>query len=408
MSHSLSSWTSSKPTMKALFDRTSSMRSIRMRLMMHASLLAKTSWLLRSAGLTVAYLTVLLLMPACRDADQQSGERHRAFVLSDTMMRQIGVDTVRLTPMHGILSLTGRVIADENHLIDVFPFVGGTVQKVTVELGDYVSKGQVLAIIRSGEVAEYERQLADARSDLALAQKNLAVQRDLLGSKLASERDVLSAQRELAKAEAELNRIEEIYRIYGITNKSEYVVRAPIDGFVIRKDVNTDMTLRADRSSSMFTVARLNEVWVMADVYENDISKVSPGVAAEITTVAYPDSLILASVDKVFNVIDDRTRTMAVRMRVPNADAKLKPGMAAVAKVRYSRPGEMLSVAASSVVFDAGKAYVVVYRDRRNLRVQEVGIQETVEGRTYVTSGLNTGDVVLSKGQLFVYDALTD
>lgn len=348
------------------------------------------------------------MLVACHDAEPPTGDRQRAFVLSDTMRRHISLDTVSMTPMRGVLSLTGRVIADENQLIDVFPFVGGTVQKVTVELGDHVNKGQVLAIIRSGDVAEYERQLADARSDLGLAQKNLAVQRELLVSKLASERDVLSAQRELAKAEAELNRIEEIYRIYGITNKSEYVVRAPIDGFVIRKDVNTDMTLRADRSASMFTVARLNEVWVMADVYENDIAKVSPGVSAEITTVAYPDSVIHASIDKVFNVIDDRTRTMAVRMRVPNVGAKLKPGMAAVAKVQFSRPGAMLSVASSSVVFDAGKAYVVVYHDPRNLRVQEVGIQETVEGRTYVTSGLKAGDVVLSKGQLFVYDALTD
>lgn len=376
--------------------------------MMPASLWAKTLYLLRKSSIISASAVLMLALTACQDGDEPSGNRKHAFVLSDTMMRHVAFDTVRMTPMHGVLSLTGRVIADENHLIDVFPFVGGTVQRVTVELGDYVSKGQVLAIIRSGEVAEYERQLTDARSDLALAQKNLAVQRDLLGSKLASERDVLSAQRELAKAEADLNRIEEIYRIYGITNKSEYVVRAPIDGFIIRKDVNTDMTLRADRGASMFTVARLNEVWVMADVYENDIAKVSPGVAAEITTVAYPDSIIRASVDKVFNVIDDRTRTMAVRMRVQNADAKFKPGMAAVVRVRYSRPGEMLSVAASSVVFDAGKAYVVVYRDRRNLLVQEVGIHETVEGRTYVASGLTAGDIVLSKGQLFIYDALTD
>lgn len=358
--------------------------------------------------LAAALVCCIMALAACHDSHESNGDRQRAFVLSDTMMKHIALDTVRNTPMHGVLMLTGRVIADENHLIDVFPFVGGTVQKVTVELGDYVSKGQVLAIIRSGEVAEYERQLADARSDVAVATKNLSVQRELLSSKLASERDVLSAQRELAKSEAELNRIEEIYRIYGITAKSEYVVRAPIDGFVIRKDVNTDMTLRADRSASMFTVARLNEVWVMADVYENDIAKVYPGIAADITTVAYPDSVIHASIDKVFNVIDERTRTMAVRMRVQNAGAKLKPGMAAVAKVRYSRPGSMLSVASSSVVIDAGKAYVVVYRDRQNLRVQEVTIQESVEGRTYVTSGLNDGDIVLSKGQLFVYDALTD
>lgn len=353
-----------------------------------------------------AWVAVGLL--SCSADNQQTVEQQRAFALSDTMMKHIVLDTARETPLHGALTLTGRVAADENQLIDVYPFVGGTVQRVTVELGDYVSKGQVLAVLRSGEVAEYERQLTDARSDVAVAQKNLTVQRELLQSKLASERDVLSAQRELSKANAELTRIEEIYRIYGITAKSEYVVHAPIDGYVIRKDINADMTLRADRTTSMFTIARLNQVWVMADVYENDISKISPGVPASITTVAYPDSIIHANVDKVFNVIDDRTRTMTVRMRVPNTNAILKPGMAAVATIRYSRPGTLISVASSSIVFDAGKTYVVVYRDRRNMRVQEVAVQETVDNRTFVTSGLRSGDVVLSQGQLFVYDALTD
>ncbi|MCX6141125.1 MAG: efflux RND transporter periplasmic adaptor subunit [Candidatus Kapabacteria bacterium] len=353
-------------------------------------------------------LVAIVLLVGCSNDGKELDASNKVFVLSDTMMKHIRLDTANVETMHGVLYLTGHISADENKLIEVYPFVGGTVTRVKVELGDHVKKQDVLAVIRSGEVAEYERQLIDARSDVAMGQKNLSVQKELLQSRLSSDRDVVAAQRELSKAQADLQRIEEIYRIYSINNNSEYVVRAPISGYVIRKDINNEMTLRPDRSTSIFTIAELDDVWVLADVYENDISKVSPGMLSEITTVAYPDSVIHSNVDKVFNMLDDRTRTMSVRMKLPNTNAALKPGMAATVKLLFERSGTSVAVPSSSIIFDDGKSYVVIYHDRRNIEVREVTVSESVEGRTYISSGLQTGEVVVSKGQLFLYDALTD
>lgn len=345
---------------------------------------------------------------SCGSRGSNYAANRRIFVLSDTMMHHLRLDTAKTEPLRGVLFLTGKITADESKIKDVYPFVGGTVTSVETELGDFVHKNQVLAVIKSGEVADYDRQLIDARSDVAVAQKNLTIQQELLQSRLSSERDMISAKRDLAKAQADLQRIEEMYRIYSFSKNSEYLVKAPSDGYVIRKDIVTEMTLRADRASSIFTIADLNDVWVMADVYENDISKVALGVAAEITTVAYPDSIIYGSINKVYNILDELTRTMSVRIKLHNSGGSLKPGMAATISIRYQRQGTMTAIPSSCIVFDNGKNFVVIYKNNMNVQVREVQVAETVEELTYIKSGIQPGDVVVSQGQLFIYDALTD
>ena len=138
-------------------------------------------------------------------------------MLSDTMLRKISIDTAKIQPLRSELTLVGRIIADENRVIEVFPLVGGNVESVKVELGDYVRKGQTLATIRSGEVADFERQNTQAEADLLLAEKNLRVAQDLFESKLNSQREVIAAQKEVERAQAEVNRIKEVYRIYGVS-----------------------------------------------------------------------------------------------------------------------------------------------------------------------------------------------
>ena len=163
---------------------------------------------------------------------------NETFVLSDTMQKRIEISNAEMQPVKAQLRLVGKIIADENKLVEVFPLVGGNVTDVFVELGDYVKQGQVLAIIKSGEIADFERQLIDAQSDLGLAQKNLKVAQDLFESKLASEKDVIAAKNEVSKASAELSRVKEVFIIYGIDKKSAYQVKAPISGFVIEKKIN--------------------------------------------------------------------------------------------------------------------------------------------------------------------------
>lgn len=346
-------------------------------------------------------------LSSCTEATSSVVEK-TVFALSDTMLTRIGLDTVRMENIKNTLKLNGKVAADENRLVEVYPIVGGNVVSVSVELGDYVKKGQTLAVIRSSEVAELERQLFDAQSDVQMAQKKVKVQQDLFEAKLTSHMELEGAERELEKAKAGLKRIRETFNIYHFEKGSEYHIKAPINGFVIYKNINRDMTLPSERTESVFTVAELDQVWVIAHVYESETSKVKEGMEARITTLSYPDEVLSGKVDKIFNVIDPQTKTMRVRIKLENPEFKLKPEMLAIVKLSNTESTSLPAIPAQALIFEGSRQYVMVYRNRYNLDTRQVEIQKTTGETAWIKSGLEPGEVVISKNQLFIYDALND
>ncbi len=353
----------------------------------------------------ICLLTLTLV--GCKHS-QIDTETNKTFVLSDTMMQRIEITKAANKPIELQLKLAGKIVADENKLVEIFPLVGGNVAELNAELGDYVHKGKVLAVIKSGEVADFERQLIDAQSDLLVAQKNLRVTEDLFESKLASERDVLGAKNEVNKTNAELSRIKEIFSIYGIDKKAEYQVKAPISGFIIEKKINRDMQLRSDKSDNIFTIAEINDVWVNANVYESDIAKIKANMTAEIKTLSYPDSTFHGHVDKIYNILDPQTKTMKVRIKLKNANYMLKPEMNATITLYYSEGGSMLAVPSRSVIFDKSKTYLMIFKDKYNIETREVEVYKQVDDVTYIKKGLEVGEQIISKNQLLIYDALND
>lgn len=347
------------------------------------------------------------VLSACSHSEVAVDETH-TFVLSDTMLRRIEISEVKNEPVKSRLRLVGKIIADENKLVEVYPLLGGNVSEVNVELGDYVRKGQVLAVIRSGEVADYDRELIGAQNDLLVAQKNLRVAEDLFESKLASEKDVLAARNEVNKTQAELARLKEIFSIYGIDKKSEYQVRAPISGFIIEKRINRDMQLRSDKSDNIFTVAEINDVWVSANVYESDIARIKPKMEAEVRILSYPDSVFYGNIDKIYNILDPQTRTMKVRIKLNNLGYLLKPEMNATIGLVYHEGISLPAIPSSALIFDRSKTYVMVFRDRYNMETREVEVYRQGAGLAYISKGLSEGEKVISKEQLLIYDALND
>lgn len=351
---------------------------------------------------------VAALLQACGHSEVNHEDERKAFVLSETMMKSVKLDTVHEMKVHGILNLNGKIVADESRRVEVFPVVGGNVLSVDAELGDFVHKDQILAIIRSGEVAEYDRQLIDAQSDVLVAQKNLNVKQDLFDSKLSSERELVTAQKELEKAEAALTRVKETLSIYNFNEKSEYRIKAPISGFIIQKNINRDMTLPSSHSESVFTIAELSEVWAIANVYESDISRIAEGMDVTISVLSYPGKLIRGKIDKIFNVLDPETKTMRVRINIPNPEFKLKPEMLVTVKVEYSENRILNAVPASSIIFDNSRQFVMVFKSRFNIETREVETYKASDVTAWIKSGLSPGEVVISKNQLFIYDALND
>ncbi|MEI6900818.1 MAG: efflux RND transporter periplasmic adaptor subunit [Bacteroidota bacterium] len=240
------------------------------------------------------------------------------------------------------------------------------------------------------------------------AKKNLQVQQDLYNAKLSSERDLLSAQKELQKMQANLTRSEELFKIYNVNKKSDYLVTAPIPGFITEKRISRDMLLRSDNAQSIFTLAQIDEVWVIANVYESDISRITEGMDAEIRTLSYPEKIFKGKVDKIFNVLDPQTKTLSIRIKLPNPGFLLKPEMVATVTLYYKENQYFPAIPSASVIFDKSKNFVMVFHDRSHVETREITIYKSTDDHAYISSGLKTGERIISKNQLFIYDELND
>ena len=356
---------------------------------------------------TIILLAALFFAGACTK-DKKNEEQASAFRLSDTMLAKCEFYTADEKEVKNELRLFGKIQADNNKQAEVYSIVGGNVVKINVELGDYVQKGQVLAVIRSGEVAGYERDRLDAYGDVAVAEKNLQVAKDLFKGKLSSEKDVIAAQRELERQQAELARINEVFSIYNLKKGSLYNITASMSGFIVHKEININEQIRADKSDVLFSIAEINEVWAMANVNESDIPRVKVGFDASVSTLSYPDEVYKGKIDKIFTEIDPDTKAMKVRIRIPNANYKLKPEMNATVNVAYSEHDQMIAVPSSSVIFDKSKNWVMIFKDRANIETRLVEVHRQLGDITYISSGLSKGDKVISKNGMLIYDALND
>jgi cobalt-zinc-cadmium efflux system membrane fusion protein len=356
---------------------------------------------------TILLFAALFLAGGCTK-EKKENDQEVAFRLSDTMLAKCEFYLADTKEVKNELRLFGKIQADNNKQAQVYSIVGGNVIKINVELGDYVEKGQVLAVIRSGEVAAYERDRLDAYGDVAVAEKNLQVAKDLFKGKLSSEKDVIAAQRELERQQAELARINEIFSIYNLKKGSLYNITASMGGFIVQKDININEQIRADKSDVLFSIAEINEVWAMANVNESDIPRVKVGFDASVSTLSYPDEIYKGKIDKIFTEIDPDTKAMKVRVRIPNANYKLKPEMNATVNVAYSEHEQMIAVPSSSVIFDKSKNWVMIFKDRANIETRLVEVYRQLGDVTYISSGLAKGDKVISKNGMLIYDALND
>ncbi len=352
-------------------------------------------------------LLVLLLNISCKN-QTPAEEIKQTFVLSDKMLETTKTAVAENKTLQNELTFHGKITTDNNKFIEIFPIVGGSVNKVYVELGDYVKKGQLLATIKSTEVASFEKELEDAKSDVLVAKNNLKVAQELFDGKLSTNSEVIHAKSDLEKAQAQLNRIQETYKIYNIKNGSTFEIRSPLDGFIIQKNINQDMLLRNDRTDNIFDIAEIDDVWAIANVNESDINQVKLGIDASVTTLSYPDKKFHGKVDKIFNIIDPETKAMKVRIKLSNPNFLLKPEMRASIKLSYNENTSMIAIPSEAVIFDKSKNFVMVFKDRNNIETRQVEVYRQLSNVTFISSGLTEGEKVITENQILIYDALNN
>src|SRR6185312_2746829 len=354
-------------------------------------------------------LIVVLLMGGCKPAVQQTEEQNtdsNLVELNSIQMKQITTDTVKMEEERTNLDLSGKVTFDMDYLSPVYSFVGGNVMKVGVSQGDYVTKGQTLAVLKSADVSNYEGQYAVAQGQLKTAKRNLDIANELYKTKVYSERDVMQAQNDYKSAVAGLQTIQtylKTYKVSGNDTNATYTITSPIDGYVVSKSVSESMTVRADNTNPLFTISYLKTVWVQANVYENDIPQIAVGDSVDITTVAYPDKKIKGVISKIANMLDSSANTMQARIVVNNSDGLLKAGMFATINVYLDKHKRALAIPKEALVFYDNDYYVMVSKGNNKFEKRKILIEGTNETQAYVTLGLKANEVVVCKNSQYVY-----
>jgi cobalt-zinc-cadmium efflux system membrane fusion protein len=361
-----------------------------------------------SGKITFVALLCFGLLLSCKNKPQEK-QAAEPFVLNDTMAKKIELSTAVTEPVENELRLSAKVEANQDKLVDVYSLVSGRVRGMNVSLGDYVEKGQTLANILSGDVASAERDLLAAKSNLLNTKRKLDAANDLFKSGLISEKELIQTKTENSQAEAELEKAKKLLELYGSDNlKGYYEVKSPISGYIVKKNITDNQDVKSDFTTPIFSIIDLSQVWIMANVYESDIRKIGLGNEAEITTIAYPDSVIYGKVDRLFEVLDPESKIMKARITINNASKLLKPEMFARVLIRYREAEQRLAIPSSAVIFDNSKSYVMVYKDRSHIETRLIDIYKSNSVKTYVDGGLKEGEKVISKYQLLVYDAIND
>lgn len=338
-----------------------------------------------------------------------ASSRNTEYVASDA--KGIQTTTVRPTSIPDYLDLPAHIEPDPTTVVHVFAPAGGRIVEMKVRPWDRVEKGQTLATLESSDlaraVADYHKALADNQ----LKQKELARSQDLFDHHAISERENQQAQADAEQAKAEVEAAREQVQVFGMDPdqaSTQLLVKAPRSGVVLDVGAATgEFSQALAAPAPLCTVADITTVWAVGDIYEKDLTAAKTGEEAQVTLNAYPGQRWTGRVSVVSDAVDPATRTLHVRVILPNEDGQIKPGLfGAIRLLRSSAQG--ILVPSSAVIREGDSAYIFVSRGNGRFVRSDVKLGRAVDGTLEIVSGLNAGDTIVSDGALLLRPAGQD
>jgi cobalt-zinc-cadmium efflux system membrane fusion protein len=323
------------------------------------------------------------------------------------MRSKIQVATVALHEVPRLLRATGQVQFEDRRVARVLAPVAGEVTGLSSSVGDHVRRNQPLFYLKSRDAGSAIEDHLDAYRDLDLAEKNLAMTKDLFDHQAQSKFALAQAQNDVDKAQARVARTEGALASIGIDPKDDanepldprVPVTSPIDGVILERQAGDGQYVQPD-PTPLVVVADLSEVWVEADVFERDLHLVKAGDRAEVTTAAYPDEQFAATVARVSDVLDPATRTVKVRFVVSNPTLRLKPEMFATVTLFVDDVEQGITIPASAVITEGDRTYTYVAVDSHTFARRNVDVSPDTADTRRVLKGLQANDRVVVTGAL--------
>ncbi len=323
----------------------------------------------------------------------------------------------------GALSASARISLTQTGSAKIAARVPGRIASIDVQLGQKVKKGQVLAYLESPELGKTRAEFLAAATKARVADANYRREKELVAKGVSAERDMREAESTFAGAQAEMNAAEAGLHALGLSESdikalkgdehysSRFPARSPIDGTVL--EVSATVGQAVEGTTSMFTVGHLAELWALIDVFEAQLPLVTVGQVVELTVGAVPGVFFQGRVGYIGDIVDEKTRTISVRVVVPNPDAKLKPGMFASARLLTgdeadAGPAVLTVVVPRESVQKVGKENVVFVPVGDNqFKPIDVKLGSSSAEEVEITDGLKGGERVVTQGAFILKSELS-
>ncbi len=307
------------------------------------------------------------------------------------------------------VTANGTVTPDVTRTIHVTSLGGGRVVDLKVKLGDEVKKGQPLLVISSPDLSAAFSDYEKAKVDEVLAHKSLDRAQLLFDRGAIAAKDLEAAQGLEDKARVDVETGDHEVRVLGgdPAHPSPLIdLKAPVAGTIVEQNVAGFEGVKSlDNTPNLFTIADLSEVWVVCDVFENDLSEVQLGDAAEIRLNAFADRVFHGKVADISRVLDPNTRSAKIRIVLANADGALRPGMFAVATFRSRKLAERVVVPATAIMRLHDKDWV--FRKEGDRRFRKIVVQAdglAPDGMQQIREGVKPGEEVVTNALEFSTD----
>lgn len=335
-----------------------------------------------------------------------------ARLLEGGLLKKAGVSRRRV---EAPIALTGEVRLDERRVTHISPRVEGIVRTVHASLGERVRRGQPVVELESVQLGEAESDHLAAQAALRLARSSFERQEQLRREQISSEKEYLLARQEheaaqiraraaeerLARLGVSRGEVEGLGRTGRASGDGALVVRSPADGVVLDMHAVPGELVKPDES--IVTVGDVSSLWVWADLHEDQLGRVLDAqrggrLGAEVAVRAFPGTPFPGTVDFVGPTMDERTRTVKVRVAAANPEGKLRAGM--FASVRIFLPGqeEALAVPRAAVLSDEGRSFVFVHHHGDYWVRRPVDVGRRWLDWVEVQGGLSGGETLAADG----------
>jgi cobalt-zinc-cadmium efflux system membrane fusion protein len=298
------------------------------------------------------------------------------------------------------LNVTGSVNPDISREVPVISLASGRVVDIRTRLDDNVKKGQLLLKVQSPDITNAFDTYLKAVNDEQLARKAYLRAQDLFAHGAISQGAVEQAEDTENDAKADLNAAEQQLDTLGVSKdhpSSIVPVYAPISGVIVAQNVTNAAAagVTFSGSATAFTIADMSVVWVICDVYENDLPKVQLGQLAEIRPNAYPDKILTGRVSDIGPILDPTIRTAKVRIEVPNPGI-LKLGLFVTATLQSRTSHEFAVVPTDAILHLHDRDWVFIPAGGKQFKRIEVSTGNTLPGnKQQVLSGIAPGQQVV-------------